>query len=77
LPRSHAEKNLGVSSITTSTPFLVFSTIILASGCSIVPRYFMFILSTIGKFFCISSDIFATALPFTPLYGKFSSSIEK
>jgi hypothetical protein len=50
-PKSHAEKNFGVISITTSVPFLVFSIIILARGCSIVPRYFMFIFSTIGKFF--------------------------
>ena len=29
----------------------------------------MFIFSTIGKFLCISSDIFAIARPFTSLYG--------
>jgi len=44
---------------------LVFSINLLARGCSRVPRHFKFIFCTIDKFFCISSDILSSALPFT------------
>lgn len=64
-PKSQAEKNLGVISITICIPFLVFSIIILARGWLVVPKYFILIFSTIGMFQSISSDIRAT--PFLSL----------
>ena len=64
LLKSHAEKNFGVISITTSFPFLVFSIIILATGCSSSTRvlyvylfYDWQVLLHIFKYSCYSSSL--------------------
>src|SRR5918999_308261 len=75
--KSHVEKNFGLISITTWVPCCALCNIILAIGWSSVPRYFIFIFSPYGTVFFGSSNIVMIPLPLTPLYGKFSSSMEK
>src|SRR3712207_3187883 len=77
LPKSHVEKNFGLISTSTPSPFFERSAISFAAGWSSVPRYFILIFSACGIILFGSSTIVALPLPLTPLYGGFSSSIEK
>lgn len=77
LAKSQVEKNFGLTSITTWFPCCALCNIILTIGWSSVPRYFIPIFSPCGTVFFGSSNIVTVPLPLTPLYGKFSSSIEK
>src|SRR5215210_5963954 len=77
LPKSHVEKNFGLISTSTPSPFFERYVISFAAGCSSVPRYFILIFSACGTILFGSSTTVALPLPLTPLKGGLSSSIEK